>query len=258
MDKRVDIIGVPVSAVNMDSCVHYIFSHWEEARGNYICVSNVHTTVMSHEDPVYRAVQAESFLSVPDGKPLSVIGKKQASDMDRVTGPDLMRRMLEVSGEKKLRHFFYGNTAENLEVLIGCIRKEYPGVLIAGYEPSVFRDLTVEEETQLAQRIDDTGADVIWVALGAPRQEFFCWRMRGKIHGLMVAVGGAFNVLAGIIPEAPNWMQDCGMEWLYRLMQEPKRLFRRYLVTNTRFLLYLVADTFKNRKGHVSKARLPK
>lgn len=237
--KRVSIIGVPISAVNMDSAVEYVFQNFEQARGRYICVSNVHTTVMAHDNPEYFKVQAGSFLSVPDGKPLSVVGRKQAPGMDRVTGPDFMRRIFAESKERPLRHFFYGNTKENLEKLMDVLKKDDPWLEIAGYEPSVFRDMTEQEETELAERINATKPDFVWVALGAPRQEYFCKRMENRIHGLMVGVGGAFSVLAGVIPEAPEWMQKLSLEWLYRLIQEPKRLFKRYAVTNTRFLWLL-------------------
>ncbi len=238
--NRVEIIGVPISAVNMDSCVEQIFRDLDSTKGKYICVSNVHTTVMAHEDPQYLKVQAESFLSIPDGKPLSVVGRKTHPEMDRVTGPDLMRRLFELSREKELNHFFYGNTAENLERLIDVLHKDYPWLQICGYEPSVFRDMSEQEETELAERINATNPDFVWVALGAPRQELFCHRMVGRINGLMVGVGGAFNVLAGIVPEAPMWMQNISLEWLYRLMQEPNRLFKRYAVTNTKFIYYLL------------------
>lgn len=244
--QRVKIIGVPISAVNMDSCIQEIFSNWDEARGDYICVSNVHTTVMAHDDEQYMAVQSGSFLSLPDGKPLSVVGRKQYPQMDRVTGPDFMRRIFEESRCRKLRHYFYGNTPENLEKLIEAIKTEYPHLEIAGYEPSVFRDMSAEEEGELVERINASHADFVWVGLGAPRQEVFCARMKGRIDGVMVGVGGAFNVLAHIVPEAPRWMQDLSLEWLYRLLQEPKRLFKRYLTTNSRFIYLLL--TVRNKK----------
>ena len=239
-DVRVNIIGVPISAVNMDSSIQYIKDHFGEARGNYICVSNAHTTVMAREDAAYRKVQTESFLALPDGKPLSVIGKKSFPEMDRVTGPDFMRRIFYESKREGYRHFFYGNTKENLEKLVNVLMEEYPWLKIAGCEASVFRDMTEEEELQLADRINKTNPDFIWVALGAPRQENFCYRMRGQTVGVMVAVGGAFDVLAHIVPEAPRWVQDISMEWFYRLIQEPKRLFKRYLVTNSKFIFYAI------------------
>lgn len=238
--KQANVIGIPISAVNMDSCINYIFSDFEDARGKYICVSNVHTTVMAHDDPEYYRVQAESFMSVPDGKPLSVVGKKQFPEMDRVTGPDLMRRIFKESKTKNLRHYFYGNSKENLEKLIETLKVNYPWLIICGYEPSVFRGMSEKEEAELVDRINSTKPDFVWVALGAPRQELFCYRMKDKINGLMVGVGGAFNVLAGIVPEAPQWMQKLSLEWFYRFIQEPRRLFKRYAVTNSKFIWYLV------------------
>ena len=243
--NRVDIIGVPISAVNMEDCITAIFEDFDYVRGNYICVSNVHTTVMAHDDPIYFKAQTESFMSVPDGKPLSVLGRKKYPEMDRVTGPDLMRRIFAESKNKEIRHFFYGNTKENLDRLIDYLNKEYPWLKIAGYEPSVFRDMTSDEEDMLALRINDSNPDFVWVALGAPRQELFCNRMKGKINGLMVGVGGAFNVLSGLVPEAPDWMKKCGLEWLFLLIQEPKRLFKRYTVTNTKFIWYLITKKKK-------------
>ncbi len=239
-DKRVNVIGVPISAVNMDSSIQYVKDHFTEARGHYICVSNAHTTVMAHEDPIYRRVQTESFLTLPDGKPLSVIGKKTNPEMDRVTGPDFMRRIFEESKREGYRHFFYGNSKENLAQLLEVLKRDYPWLEIVGSEPSVFRDMTEEEEEQLAERMNETRPDFIWVALGAPRQELFCARMKGKTTGVMVGVGGAFNVLAGIVPEAPQWVQNISMEWFYRLLQEPKRLFKRYLITNNKFIYYAI------------------
>ena len=235
---RVSIIGVPISAVNLDSCVRQIEKHLDEVKGQYICVSNVHTTVIAHDEPDYFRVQAESFLSVPDGKPLSVIGRRQYPQMGRVTGPELMRRLFEESRRKGYRHYFYGNTPENLELLVTKLRSRYPHLNIVGYEPSVFRALSTQEEEELIRRVTAAAPDFLWVGLGAPRQERFCAAMKGRIPALMIGVGGAFNVLAGLIPEAPDWMQNSGLEWLYRLSREPGRLFGRYLTTNTKFLYY--------------------
>lgn len=248
ISDRVNVIGVPISAVNMESCIQNIFEDFEKTRGEYICVSNVHTTVMAHDDPDYFKAQSESFMSIPDGKPLSVVGKKQCSEMDRVTGPDLMRRIFEESKNRELRHFFYGNSKENLEILIKTLQMDYPWLTISGHEPSVFRDMTEEEETRLAERINATNPDFVWVALGAPRQEMFCHRMVSRINGLMIGVGGAFNVLAGVVPEAPLWMQKWSLEWFYRFIQEPKRLFKRYAITNTKFIWYLITKKEPKKK----------
>lgn len=241
--QRVKIIGVPISAVNMNSCIDFIFNNWDAVHGNYICVSNVHTTVMAHDNPDYYKVQSDSLLSIPDGKPLSVVGRKQCPEIDRVTGPDLMREIFEISKTKEIRHYFYGTTQQNLDTLLEKIKKDYSWVNVVGCEPSVFRPMSEKEENELADRINRTNPDFVWVALGAPRQEEFCYRNEGRIKGLMVGVGGAFNVISGVIDEAPRWMQNVGLEWFFRFMKEPKRLFKRYMVTNSKFLWYLMKES---------------
>lgn len=246
---RTPIIDVPITATNMGDALAFISEHLTEIKGEYICVSNAHTTVMAHDDPAYYRVQTESLMSVPDGKPLSVVGRKAVPTMSRVTGPDLMREVFEVSAERGYRHYLYGNTRENLDALVEALERDYPGIDICGAEPSVFRDMTPLEEAELAGRINRTEPDFVWVALGAPRQECFCHRMRGSIDGLMVGVGGAFNILAGITPEAPVWMQNLSLEWLCRLIQEPKRLFGRYFVTNSKFMFYQVTGSKRKKEN---------
>ena len=245
---RTPVIDVPVTATNMGGVLSFIAENLESIRGEYICVSNAHTTVMAHDDPNYYRVQTESLMSVPDGKPLSIVGRKSVPRMERVTGPDLMREIFAVSVERGYRHYFYGNTRENLDALVASLKRDYPGLIVCGSEPSVFREMDQGEESELAGRVNRTNPDFVWVALGAPRQEEFCHRMRGRIDGLMIGVGGAFNILAGITPEAPIWMQDLSLEWLYRLIQEPRRLLKRYLVTNTKFMFYQLAGS-KRKKG---------
>lgn len=238
--KRVNVIGVPISAVNLESAVNNIFEDLEKVKGEYICVADAHVTVIAHNDTDFRRIVAESFMSVPDGKPLSVVGKKECSDMGRVKGLDLMRSIFTESKERNLRHFFYGSRQEILDEMTAALRLDYPWLNIVGTEPSVFRDMTEEEEEELVERINATEPDFVWVALGAPRQEKFCYRMKGRIHGLMAGVGGAFNVLAGKIPEAPKWMQNMSLEWFYRFLHEPHRLFKRYIITIPKFLWYHV------------------
>lgn len=238
---RVKVIGVPISAVNMGTALSAIEEGLSDgaARGSYICVSNAHTTVMAHDDPAYLKVQSESFLTLPDGKPLSMAGSKLVPGMARVTGPDLMREVFSDTRFAGCSHYFYGNTEENVGKLVEALRASYPDLDIAGWEPSVFRPMNEAEEDALCARIEDSGADFAWIGLGAPRQEEFCHRNSGKTSALMVGVGGAFNILAGITPEAPRWMQNLSLEWLYRLIQEPRRLFKRYAITNTRFMYLL-------------------
>lgn len=244
--ERVKIIGVPISAVNMDSCIQEIFSNWDEAKGDYICVSNVHTTVMAHDDQQYMAVQSGSFLSLPDGKPLSVVGRKQYPQMDRVTGPSLMEELFKISVEKELRHYFYGAKPETLEKLRDTLTKRYPGIQIVGMYSPPFRPLTEQEDEEITEEINKTNPDIVWVGLGAPKQENWMAEHKGKISGLMIGVGAGFDYHAGNIKRAPLWMQKAGLEWLYRLIQEPKRLFKRYLTTNSRFIFLLLTE--RNKK----------
>lgn len=242
--KKVNVIGVPVSAVTMASALTFVAEAFEMLRGAYICAANVHTTVIARENPDYRKVQVESILSLPDGKPLSVVGRKRIdTPMEKVTGTHFMQSIFTDRRFEKKRHFFYGTTQETLERMISRISLNYPELNICGWEPSVFRELTDEEVEELACRINATGADFIWVAIGAPRQEILMHRLQGKVNGLMTGVGGAFNILAGIVSDAPQWMQNAGLEWLYRLMKEPKRLFWRYFETNTKFIFYLLSET---------------
>lgn len=246
--RRVDIIGVPITATNMDDFVALLKGGLGYFKGNYVCVSNVHTCVMAHDDPDYWLVQTESIASLPDGKPLSVIGKRRFPSMDRVTGPDLMREVFNLSKEMGWSHYFYGTDQRCLDELKVTLSKQYPWLKIAGMEPSLFRPLSADEEDSVIDSINDSGADFAWIALGAPRQEVFCHKLHERIRPVMIGVGGAFNVLAGIVPEAPRWMQNLSLEWFYRLMQEPRRLFKRYLVTNTKFLVYQFAH-IERKKG---------
>ena len=235
---RVDVIGVPITATNMDDFMSLLRTGLDGLRGGYVCVSNAHACVMAHDDPAYWVCQAGSVASIPDGKPLSVVGRKQVPTMGRVTGPDLMREVFSISADMGWRHYFYGDRPETLEALRARLEGEYPHLDICGMEPSVFRPLSDEEKAGLCARIDAARADFCWVALGAPRQEILMHDLDGRTNCLMAGVGGAFNVLAGRVPEAPRWMQDAGLEWLYRLIQEPSRLFKRYAVTNTKFIWY--------------------
>jgi N-acetylglucosaminyldiphosphoundecaprenol N-acetyl-beta-D-mannosaminyltransferase len=176
-------------------------------------------------------------MAIPDGGPLSSVGKKRGyKDMQRTTGPSYMGEILKVSVEKGYRHYFYGSTEETLEKLYQALEREYPGIEIAGMYSPPFRPMTEEEDKVIVERINETKPDFIWIGLGAPKQERWMAAHQGKVVGLMVGVGAGFDYFAGNISRAPGWMQKSNLEWLYRLMQDPKRLFNRYWHTNTRFI----------------------
>lgn len=234
-----NIMGVNISVTNMEKTVNKIKDNLQEWSGKYICVSNVHTTVTASEDESYKDIQNKAVISLPDGGPLSKFSREQGYEgAARVTGPDLMQRILTDSAENGWRHFFYGSTEETLGKLQKVIDERYPGAFVCGMISPPFRPLTAEEDAEYIRQINESNPDFIWVGLGAPKQEVWMAAHEGKVKGLMVGVGAAFDYESGNIKRAPRWMQDRNLEWLYRLMQDPRRLFTRYLTTNTKYLMW--------------------
>lgn len=227
------ILKVNIAVTTMQKTVQYIMEHLEMLRGKYICVSNVHTTVMAYEDEHYRTVQNSAVLALPDGKPLSVVSRKRGfKEAKRVTGPDLMLELFQ----KPLRHYFYGGKEETLVILEKKLREKYPDIQIAGMYSPPFRPLSEEEDKEAIENINRARADIVWVGLGAPKQENWMYDHQDKVNALMIGVGAGFDYHAGIIKRAPMWMQKLSLEWLYRLFQDPKRLWKRYVATNGKFL----------------------
>lgn len=232
-----NIMGVYIAAINMEWLLAYIDENLNDIKGDYICVSNVHTTVTSYEDDSYRAVQNGGLMAIPDGGPLSTVGRKRGyKDMARTTGPSLMGEIFKISAEKGYRHYFYGSKQETLDLLQQKLMEKYSGIQIAGMYSPPFRPLTKEEDKEAIDRINETKPDFVWIGLGAPKQEKWMAAHQGTIDGLMLGVGAGFDYYAENIKRAPMWMQKSNLEWLYRLMQDPKRLFKRYWSTNTKFI----------------------
>lgn len=232
-----DILGVRVAVTDMEKTVALMESQLENWRGEYVCVANVHTTVTASEDEAYLKVQNGAVMVLPDGGPLSAYSRRHDfEEARRVTGPDLMLRLLEISPAKGYRHFFYGSTEETLERMKKRLAVDYPGLQVCGMISPPFRALTDEEDAAIVEKINEARPDFIWVGLGAPKQEIWMNQHQGRVAGLMIGVGAGFDYYAGNIKRAPMWMQKCSLEWLYRLMQDPKRLFMRYFYTNTKFI----------------------
>lgn len=241
IDKKMiptcNIMGVNIAAINMPWLIGFTKKYIKDLSGNYMCVSNVHTTVMSYDDKTYCAVQNGGIMAIPDGGPLSSVGRRRGfSEMKRTTGPDYMKEILKISAQEGYRHFFYGSTEKTLLKLSRTIERRYPDVQVAGMYSPPFRALTKEEDASIVQMINESHADFVWVGLGAPKQERWMAEHQNVIKGFMVGVGAAFDYEAGNIDRAPIWMQKLNLEWLYRLIQEPKRLFKRYFYTNTKFI----------------------
>lgn len=239
--KTINILGVNINIVTMESTLKILDEKLEKIKGEYICVSNVHTTVMSFEDEKYKDIQNGAFMRLPDGKPLSIVGKRKGiKGIERVTGPDLMKEIFKVSKEKSYSHYFYGSTEDTLEKLEKELTEKYPDIKIAGMYSPPFRKLTEEEDGKIVEKINSANADFLWVGLGAPKQEMWMNSKRGKVNSLMLGVGAGFDYHANKLKRAPKLMQNLSLEWLYRLLQDPKRLWKRYYETNLKFIKYLV------------------
>ena len=232
-----DILGVKIAAIHMDWLLDFTCENIKNLSGDYMCVSNVHTTVMAYEDWEYCAIQNGGIMAIPDGGPLSSVGKSRGFDlMRRTTGPSYMEEVLELSERYGWRHYFYGATEETLSKLRKELLKKHPNLQIVDMYSPPFRPLTEEEDQKVVEQINKAKPDFVWVGLGAPKQERWMADHQGKVRGFMVGVGAAFDYLAGNIRRAPEWMQTSNMEWFFRLLQDPKRLFKRYMVTNAKFI----------------------
>lgn len=237
------ILGTNINVTNMDDTIAYLTDNLEELKGDYICVSNVHTTVMAYRDKAYRRVQNSAAMALPDGQPLSIVSRRRGFfEARRVPGPDLMPAILDLSQETGYRHYFYGSTDATLTALRAALLRRYPKLQIAGMYSPPFRELTKEEDEEIVRRINDSGADFVWVALGAPKQEWWMYEHRHRVKAVMLGVGAAFDFTAGTVKRAPMWMQRLCLEWVFRILRDPKRMLPRYLNTNFAFLYYVYQE----------------
>jgi len=232
------LFGIPILIGNTPDAVNKVRNGKKELRGKYITFVNVHALMTARKDAAYHRAQEEAAFAMPDGKPLAWLLKKRGiSEAEQIAGPDFLRAMLAADPEAK--HYFYGSTQETLDRMKETIRAEYPGVCIGGMVSPPFRELSEEEEKEEIRKMNAAGADYIWIGLGAPKQELWMQRMQGRADGVMFGVGAAFDFLAGTTKRAPEIFRKAGLEWFYRLLSDPKRLWKRYLVTNTEFVLTL-------------------
>lgn len=231
-----NIMGVNIAAINMNWLLNFTNEYINELSGNYMCVSNVHTTVTAFENPEYCKIQNGGIMAIPDGGPLSSVGRKRGYEMSRTTGPSYMEEIFKRAKENKFKHFFYGSSEETLNKMKFELGQKYSDLNIVGMYSPPFRELTEEEDANVIEMINDSSPDFVWVGLGAPKQEIWMSKHQGKIKGFMVGVGAGFDYFAGNIKRAPEWMQRLNLEWLYRLMQDPNRLLMRYAKTNIAFI----------------------
>jgi len=247
---RVNILGVGVSAITLSRAVSILEEWIAGSTPHYVCVTGVHGVMESQRDRDLRRIHNEAGLVTPDGMPLVWISRlKGHSQVERVYGPDLMLAFCEASERKGYRHFLYGGGERVAERLTLRLKERFPGLAIVGTFSPPFRALEPAEDDEVVQRINEVRPDIIWVGLSTPKQERWMRAHVGRTTApVLVGVGAAFDFHAGLKRQAPRWMQRAGLEWAFRLVHEPRRLWRRYLYNNPRFVLLILQQMLGLRR----------
>jgi N-acetylglucosaminyldiphosphoundecaprenol N-acetyl-beta-D-mannosaminyltransferase len=241
----VNVLGVGISAINMQTALATIQGWVENLSSSYVCVTGVHGVMESQKDEALRQAHNRAGMVTPDGMPLVWLSQLHGyGHVGRVYGPDLMLALCETSVARGYRHFLYGGAEGVPEQLAASLQERFPGLVIAGAYSPPFRRLTPEEDRQILHMIREAKPDIVWVGLGTPKQEHW---MASHVEQLpasvLVGVGAAFDFHTGRKPQAPGWMRRNGLEWLYRLLTEPQRLWRRYVINNPLFVGLVLAQT---------------
>ena len=247
MFEKLKIISLRVHHITFSTSLELVTEWALRRKPSYVCFANVHMTIEAHKDPSFLGKLDKADLVLADGKPIAIACKLlHHKKQERISGMDFTPRILEKANEKKLSVFVYGSTDD----VIGSVKEKiaiaYPAVYFAGAISPPFRNLTDDEIKIDIEKINRSGAHIVFVALGCPKQEKWIAINSGKLNAVLLAIGAALPVLAGIEKRAPTWMQHLALEWLYRLIQQPRRLFSRYSYTNSRFLVLLCRDWIKS------------
>ncbi|MER9343896.1 WecB/TagA/CpsF family glycosyltransferase [Mesorhizobium sp. M0601] len=246
---REQVLGVPVHALGLAQAVNCVFD-WalrRESRTVFLC--NAHSVVTARRNRAHAEAMDSADLVAPDGAPVAWMLRRQGhADQPRIAGPDLMWICCRRASELGSAMFLYGGSPGTLQRLEQCIRTEFAGINIVGSYSPPPRPLSAEEDEAVVGMINQSGARIMWVGLGCPKQESWMQAHRGRINAVMLGVGAAFDFHAGDVKRAPQWMQKSGLEWLHRLFQDPRRLASRYLVTNSLFILALLQATLLPRR----------
>ncbi len=233
----VSIIGFPVTALLFHEQIEAVLQWANASISKAVCVANTHMLVEAHKKPQFGVVLKTADLVTPDGMPLVWVMKMMgAVSQNRVAGMDIFLSLCDASPRRNISIYFLGAQSAVLTQMRSRLKVEFPNLDIAGMEPLPFRPLTVDEDEHLIQRVNDSGAGLVFLALGCPKQEKWIAAHKDRIRAVMIGLGGVFPVYAGIQKRAPRWVRDAGLEWLYRLLQEPKRLWKRYGTTIPPFM----------------------
>ena len=235
--KRVPVLNLMVDLCDYDTAIARIDRLARAGDGGYVCVSNVHGAIEAEDDPGYARLVNDADIVVPDGTPLVWMQRLQGSrDATQVRGPSLMPMLMKHAEAENLKVGFIGGLPEVLERMLARAGDEFPRLNIAYKYSPPFRVLSEDDEAGITREINEAGVQILFVGLGCPKQERWMAANRGAINAVMIGVGAAFDLYAGHLREAPRWISRLGMEWMFRLVQEPRRLFSRYLLVNPRFV----------------------
>lgn len=251
LPSRVNVLGVGISVLDLNQAVHVLADAWKAGSRGYVCVTGVHGVMESQSDEALRQIHNRSLLTTPDGMPMVWMGRLSGfSNMQRVYGPDLMERVFAWSQNMPVTHFLFGGNEGVAEHLKHCLEQRFPGVQIVGWETPPFRPLNESEEAALIRKVQELKPDFFWVGLSTPKQEKFMAQYLDRLDArIFLGVGAAFDFHTGRVAQAPRWIQRSGLEWFYRLCREPRRLWRRYLTNNPRFL-WRIAGQLSGRRRY--------
>lgn len=243
--KKFSILGVNIFAIDMDDASSFIEDALSKRKKIYICVCPVSTIMECKKDEAVLASVNSADLATPDGIAVVWIGRMRGyKNIKRVYGPELMQEICEISAKNGYRNYLYGSSRVVLDRLNERLNKKYPGLVIAGSFSPPFRKLDKVEDDRIVNDINNSNADIVWVGLGSPKQDLWMYEHRDSINApVMIGVGAAFDFLAGVKPQAPSFIRNNGFEWLFRLITEPRRLWRRYLLDYPLFVCYLLQDS---------------
>lgn len=243
MRRGAHVLDTHIDAIGWDEVISRIASWAAHRQSRVVALCNVHSVVTASQEPAFQTVLSQADLALPDGAPVAwALRREGFSEQQRINGPDLTWRYLQVAEQLGQSVFFYGSTQDTLDRLLVTIKASFPKLKIVGMESPPYRELSEDEDQAYVDQINQSGANVLFVGLGCPKQEAWMAAHRGRIKAVMLGVGAAFDYHAGTIQRAPVWMQKIGMEWFHRLLSEPRRLFKRYTVTNSIFIFRMMKN----------------
>ena len=241
--RRILIRDVLIDQIDWPTAISTIMTWAIGRHGRIVCVCNVHSVITSRPNPDLRAAINESDLATPDGMPIAwFISKCQQTKQTRINGPDLMVRLCDAAARQRVAVALYGSTESTIEKLRQALLDKFPRLRVAAMISPPFRELSITEDALMVEALNSSGAGIVFVGLGCPKQELWMIAHRNHVQAVMIGVGAAFDYLAGTVQRPPVWMQRAGLEWLGRLIAEPRRLWRRYFITNTIFILYILRE----------------